>query len=143
MDRKVLHWSYHNFRELPTELQEYTEEVEDLYLKENFLTVFPKWFFEIRFLKFLQISGNLIEELPDEIKLLSNLDFLDISKNAIKKLPKCIGELKNIERLYISENQLEFLPEGIFFLNFNKINILIVSLSFLTQKLVPSKSCVC
>lgn len=118
MERKVLHWSYHNFRELPTELQDYSEEVEDLYLKENFISVFPKWFFEIRFLKFLQISGNLIVELPDEIKLLSNLEFLDVSKNAIKQLPSCIGELKNIERLYISENQLQCLPEGTKSFNF-------------------------
>uniref|UniRef100_A0A336MET9 CSON000615 protein n=1 Tax=Culicoides sonorensis TaxID=179676 RepID=A0A336MET9_CULSO len=113
MERKVLHWSYHNFRELPQELKEYSDEVEDLYLKENFITDFPKWFFEIRFLKFLQISGNLIEKLPNEITLLSNLDFLDVSKNVIKQLPSCFGELQNLERLYISENQLEYLPEDI------------------------------
>lgn len=112
MDRKVLHWSYHNFRELPSELLEYSDEIEDLYVKENFISDIPKWFFEMNILKFLQISGNMIQNLPGEICLLQNLDFLDISKNSLRQLPSSLGQLRNLERLYISENLLESLPEG-------------------------------
>lgn len=112
MERKVLHWSYHNLRELPQELSEDLKEVEDLYLKENFIPSLPKWFFAVQSIRFLQLSGNLLEEIPPEIGKLTQLDFLDVSKNSLTSLPESIGLLTRLERLYLSENPMRRLPRG-------------------------------
>jgi leucine-rich repeat protein SHOC2 len=58
-------------------------------------------------LKSLNLSGNLIETIPKEISELKNLESLDISGNQIKTIPKEFTELKNLKSLYLSRNKID------------------------------------
>ncbi|XP_055858844.1 leucine-rich repeat-containing protein 28 [Episyrphus balteatus] len=112
MSKTVLHWSYRDYRNVPIDLFLY-ENLEEVYLKENFITQIPKWLLNLTNLKFIHLSGNALEELPDDIYYLENLEFLDVSNNKITSLPHTIGEMKSLQRLNVSGNKLTEIPKGI------------------------------
>src|ERR1044072_53205 len=62
-------------------------------------------------IELLQLSDNVIEELPTWIGELSTLKGLSLVGNKLRTLPDEIGSLKNLKLLWLFENQLEALPE--------------------------------
>lgn len=112
MDRRILHWNYRNFHNVPEELITYSDYLEDIYLKENYIVTLPVWMFELSNLKFIHLAGNLIECIPEEICLLENLAFLDMSNNKIKKLPTTICFLRKLKHLNVSFNYIGEFPRG-------------------------------
>jgi Leucine rich repeat len=112
MDKVILHWSYRDLHELPTEMQSYGPDLMDVYLKENFLTCLPTWLFDFVNLRFMNLTGNLIVTLPDELVLLVNLEVLVLSKNRLQTLPQSIRWLKSLKDLQVNDNQLTMLPQG-------------------------------
>ncbi|XP_019536164.3 uncharacterized protein LOC109407551 [Aedes albopictus] len=114
MNGKVLHWSYRDFRQMPEELRACCDQVEEVYLKENFIPSVPAWFCEeMSGLKFVCLAGNLIVDVPEQISLLKHLESLNLSQNLIEALPKSIGKLRNMCSLKLSENKLTRLPKEI------------------------------
>jgi len=111
MNKTILHWSYLNFKDVPMDLFLY-EDLEEVYLKENFISVIPKWLLNITTLKFIHLAGNNLSELPVDIYMLENLEFLDVSNNELKELPPTLGLLLNLQQLNVSGNQLTELPVG-------------------------------
>ncbi|XP_037717937.1 leucine-rich repeat-containing protein 18 isoform X3 [Drosophila subpulchrella] len=109
MNKTILHWSYLNFKDVPMDLFLY-EDLEEVYLKENFISVIPKWLLNITTLKFIHLAGNNLSELPTDIYMLENLEFLDVSNNELKELPPTLGLLLNLQQLNVSGNQLTELP---------------------------------
>ncbi|XP_075169802.1 uncharacterized protein LOC142241861 [Haematobia irritans] len=128
MNRRCLHWSYLNYQEIPMDLYLY-EDLEEIYLKENYIAAIPKWFMNLTTLKFVHLAGNNITILPEEIYLLENLEFLDLSNNQIQELPISIGYMLNLLHLNVSSNQLTDLPKSITYmkrlesLNISKNNL--------------------
>jgi len=97
MNKTILHWSYLNFKDVPMDLFLY-EDLEEVYLKENFISVIPKWLLNITTLKFIHLAGNNLSELPTDIYMLENLEFLDVSNNELKELPPTLGLLLNLQQ---------------------------------------------
>lgn len=112
MNRIILHWSYRDFREFPSNLIEYGDSLEELYLKENFIPTMPKWLFQFIHLRFIQLSGNTIESIDDGISQLENLEHLDFSKNRLTNLPKTIIQLNKLQYLNVSDNKISSLNKG-------------------------------
>lgn len=112
MNPNILHWSYRDFYELPADLIDHGDTLEEIYLKENFLTTLPQWFLEFEHLKFIQLSGNLLQIIPDDIANLINLEYLDVSKNHLKGLPLQLTGLNKLQYLNVSENELTSLHAG-------------------------------
>jgi Leucine-rich repeat (LRR) protein len=113
MQTTILHWSYRDFRQFPDELRSCNKDLEEIYLKENFIPSLPNWMYtEMTNLRFINLAGNLIEKINDQIYLLENLEVLDISKNCLSILPHTIGRLKHLKRLLVNENKLVKLPKG-------------------------------
>ena len=54
----------------------------------------------------LDLSKNLISELPENFGELRQLKHLDLYSNKISKLPLSLGELKNLKWLDLKENPL-------------------------------------
>ncbi|XP_030566451.1 leucine-rich repeat protein soc-2 homolog isoform X1 [Drosophila novamexicana] len=109
MNKTILHWSYLNFKDVPMDLFLY-EDLEEVYLKENYISVIPKWLLNITTLKFIHLAGNNLSELPADIYMLENLEFLDVSNNELTELPKTLGLLLRLQQLNVSGNQLTELP---------------------------------
>lgn len=89
-------------------------------------------------INYINLSSNLLKQLPNSLFTLANLKFLDISNNKIGSdgngylseaiasatalvelrassnmivtLPESIGELRNLEVLDLRENRIEILP---------------------------------
>ncbi len=57
-------------------------------------------------LKFINLSANKLQYLPDEITDLKQLVFLKIDRNIIKYLPEQIGKLVNLKFLNVGFNEL-------------------------------------
>lgn len=66
-------------------------------------------------MKFLQLSGNHLRDLPDDIFWqLHSLEELDLSDNKLNFLPhNLFDHLTGLKKLKLSENSLEILPQGI------------------------------
>lgn len=113
MNGGVLHWSYRDFRQMPEELRTCSDQVQEVYLKENFIPSIPAWFCdEMCSLKFVCLAGNLITVVPEQISQLKHLESLNLSQNSIEVLPKSIGKLRNMYSLKMGENKLTRLPKG-------------------------------
>lgn len=80
----------------------------------NKLTEFPPRLFELtNVLRTLELSGNRLNVIPDEIASFVNLKHLRISRNRLTKLPDSIGTLKKLESLYAADNALVNIPATI------------------------------
>ncbi|CAL8138200.1 unnamed protein product [Orchesella dallaii] len=107
----ILHWNYRNLKEIPPEVLNYGEHIEEIYLKRNCLEKLPGNIGKLCNLTNLYLVGNQLEELPNEIGDLKCLRVLDVSQNYIRKLPNRIGELHLLESVLLTYNQLEELPK--------------------------------
>lgn len=112
MDPKILHWSYRDFHEFPQQMLDEAEQLEEIYLKENFIPSLPIWLFEFTYLKFIQLSGNLLSVLPAEINQLKHLEHLDVSKNTLTELPITLTHLNKLQHLNVSENEIDTVHKG-------------------------------
>lgn len=60
-------------------------------------------------LEILDISKNVIDSIPEDIKRMTSLKFLAVARNQIKRLPLALGEM-NLVKLKFDENPIEFPP---------------------------------
>ena len=58
----------------------------------------------------LKLKSNQLTNLPDEIEHLEELELLDVSENMLVELPKSLGNLKKLTHLYLGFNRLFFAP---------------------------------
>lgn len=61
----------------------------------------------------LDLSGEKLKEVPEEIRKLRNLNHLDLGNNKLKTIPDWLGELVHMQELRISRNKLSAFPLGI------------------------------
>eukprot|EP00898_Chlorokybus_atmophyticus_P005213 jgi/Chlat1/5693/Chrsp38S05540 len=64
-------------------------------------------------LQVLELSGNHITELSDEVALLTGLRELDLSGNKLTQMPEAITALENLTSLNLENNQLLSVPESL------------------------------
>ena len=58
----------------------------------------------------LNLSHNLLTQLPANLPLLTNICKLDLSKNMLTELPENFGQLRNLKSLDLYANKIEKLP---------------------------------
>lgn len=61
----------------------------------------------------LDLSGQKLKAVPEEVYTFKNLNALDVSNNKLKELPERIGEFKHLQELRASRNKLVQLPTGL------------------------------
>lgn len=111
----------HKFDHIP-------DQVFDLNLLQVFsfgvtkMSVFPS-FSCFPDLRWLTMTVNQFEFLPDDICSLSKLEGLVLAKNRISRLPQSIGDMTGLRVLTLYENNLTDLPESFFDLNLRKLNL--------------------
>jgi predicted ATPase len=59
----------------------------------------------------LDLSGQNLTEIPEEISKLENLTELDLSENQISEIPESISKLQNLISIDLSYNQIKWLPQ--------------------------------
>ena len=66
----------------------------------------------LRHLRYLDLTGNALTELPECVTGFTGLVWLGLNFNRLAKLPEKIGALVNLQRLYVRRNALTELPAG-------------------------------
>lgn len=61
----------------------------------------------------LDLSGQKLKVLPEELFRLKNLNALDLAGNKLKELPERLGELAHLQELRASRNKLTDVPKGL------------------------------
>ncbi|MFX0094916.1 MAG: leucine-rich repeat domain-containing protein [Candidatus Hodarchaeota archaeon] len=61
--------------------------------------------------KILDLSGNQLQSLPENIGCLRNLYTLNLGRNQLRSLPESLGQLHNLHTLHLSENLLKTVPD--------------------------------
>lgn len=61
----------------------------------------------------LDLSGQKLKEMPEEVYRLPNLNALDLSGNRLKVWPARLGELKYLQELRVSRNKLTSVGDGL------------------------------
>jgi len=64
----------------------------------------------------IDLSGNNLEKLPEEILYIKQLKILNLRNNKLKHLPQGIQNLQNLLRLDVSNNELKTLPDSMKYL---------------------------
>lgn len=77
------------------------------------LTCLPSCIAELSDLKRLDLKGNMLQTIPEELFKLSGLIELDISRNRLTSVPAGIGALRALKRLSLSDNPISELPRDI------------------------------
>lgn len=67
---------------------------------------------KLKFVEVIELSCNILIELPYSIGELGNLRKLNLNRNNLKKLPDSFGKLKSLQYLNLGENKLEKLPDS-------------------------------
>ncbi|XP_070571416.1 ras guanine nucleotide exchange factor V-like [Ptychodera flava] len=110
---KRLHFG---FKDLPFRVTSLPDDVlitlplEELYLYNCNLSMFPKVIFKIKTLKVLSLVWCKISDGLNNLGELSNLKQLTLSCNELTSLPESIGNLSPLEVLYANKNKLTSLP---------------------------------
>lgn len=101
-------------RELPVELGQ-LQALTSLILCRDGLTRVPgEALAPLAALKVLDLSGNHLTELPEQLCSLPDLNTLNLSCNQLKSLPAGLGRCPRLAVLNISRNQLSAFPTGFF-----------------------------
>ncbi|BAT79707.1 hypothetical protein LR48_Vigan04g042900 [Vigna angularis] len=87
--------------------------IQRMVLAENLIERLPVSLGKLQSLKLLNLDGNRITSLPDELDQLVRLERLSVSRNLLASLPMTIGSLRNLVLLNVSNNKLQSLPESV------------------------------
>jgi hypothetical protein len=79
-------------------------------LEDKKITKIPKFVFEYKDIRELDLSRNQIKTIPADIGKLKKLQKINLSNNKLKKVNKAIGKLTDLEELDLSRNNIEELP---------------------------------
>jgi hypothetical protein len=109
---KIVFFSDNLFTEFPEVLSK-CPQLEMIGFKANQIKTIPENAIPIN-CKWLILTNNRIEKLPDSIGKCLRLQKVMLAGNLLSSLPETMGNCKNIELLRISVNKLNSLPDWLF-----------------------------
>uniref|UniRef100_A0A336KQ08 CSON014292 protein n=1 Tax=Culicoides sonorensis TaxID=179676 RepID=A0A336KQ08_CULSO len=98
--------------------------IKEINLSGNRLENFPEQLLELRNLKYLYLGGNQIGSIPTTVSKMQSLQLLSMSGNQLKDVPETVGKLKNLQALVLADNLIERLPPSI--ANLKKLSSLLL-----------------
>lgn len=109
---KILFLSNNRFETLPTEIADCTE-LEMIGFKANRIKRVEEGALPKK-TRWLILTDNLIEQLPDSMGQLYRLKKLALAGNRLTSLPASMADCQNLELVRLSANQLTSLPDWLF-----------------------------
>ena len=88
--------------------------LKNLWITEQQLAILLPILFQFDSLVSIDISNNLLTELPEGILELRRLLYINFSNNLLSVIPEWIGGLSNLFYIDFSNNNLMFVPESIY-----------------------------
>ena len=116
-----------------------------LHLSTNKFVEFPTIVCQLKSLRFLDLSMNRIESIPNEIaNLAPTLETLLLYDNYIGALPETLCDLVNLQTLWVGSNQIQRLPRDFYRLkklDWNEDNMLSSCIGNNPMQVPPSEVC--
>ncbi|XP_059390596.1 malignant fibrous histiocytoma-amplified sequence 1 [Carassius carassius] len=101
------------FTDFPVDIRG-LHQLEKLYIHQNTIKTIPENVFpSLEKLRFLKLSTNRLEQLPQDINRCQHLIYLNLSNNCLRDLDPVVG-LSHLKELYVERNRLADLPELLF-----------------------------
>ncbi|XP_043101468.1 malignant fibrous histiocytoma-amplified sequence 1 [Puntigrus tetrazona] len=101
------------FTDFPADIRG-LRQLEKLYINQNNIKTIPENVFSsLEKLRFLKLSTNRLEKLPQDMNRCQHLNYLNLSNNCLKNLDPLVG-LSQLTELYVERNQLTDLPDLLF-----------------------------
>ncbi|XP_012256134.1 leucine-rich repeat-containing protein 58 [Athalia rosae] len=85
----------------------------ELNLSGNRLNDFPEQVLELTGLRYLYLGGNTITRITQDIWKLQRLQILSMGGNRLTEVPSTLGQLITLQALILCDNMLESLPRSI------------------------------
>lgn len=98
---------------LATELNDLSDRVTALDLRNRNLDSFPAQILAYPQLKVLLLGENYLKRLPADLNRLTNLEVLNLTNNFLAVLPDSLGALRKLRELNLAKNELALLPESL------------------------------
>jgi hypothetical protein len=99
------------------------------------MTLLPREIGYLQNLRVLNVSNNMLQEIPDTISFLTKLKAFNISHNALIQLPFFIGQLSKLVIIMANNNNLTSLPRSFTRL----VNLLSLNVSHNPLKSLPAE----
>ncbi|XP_060624819.2 leucine-rich repeat-containing protein 20 [Anolis sagrei] len=88
-----------------------TEGIHLITLANNELKAVPsKFITTFSQLRELNLEGNFIHRLPEEVRTLSHLRLINLSRNKFQQFPEQLTSLQALETINLEENEIEDVP---------------------------------
>uniref|UniRef100_A0A7S0DWI8 Uncharacterized protein n=1 Tax=Hanusia phi TaxID=3032 RepID=A0A7S0DWI8_9CRYP len=105
----LLDLSFKGFDHLP-DLRCYQGHLEELDISSNLIRELPSWIGGFTNLRRLSLGGNLCVNVPENLSLLTSLRTLHLPCNQIADVPSWISDLSELTCLDLSRNNIDNLP---------------------------------
>lgn len=106
-DISVIDFSKNKLKHLPEGLTQLSSIISELSLSSNLLSEIQPFVAQFDHIKYLNLSCNHLEFLPDEVGLMITMREINIANNRFVTFPKCIYELKHLEIILACDNKVE------------------------------------
>ena len=94
---------------IPTELWQ-LKHLKRLCLSTNMISYFPEGILKLHNLVQLELNGNQLRVITGKIYELRNLESIDLAGNQLESLPLDIGKMPSLKRIRLNSNRLIVLP---------------------------------
>lgn len=91
---------------VPKGLNLIAENMTELNLSMNLITEIPDFLSSCSKLKYLDLGNNSLTDLPESLKELTGLRELVLSQNRFTHIPKCVYGMIGLEILLLSDNKI-------------------------------------
>ena len=107
--------------------------LKEIFMTENIIREIPESFGSLVNLKILNLSNNKLKIIPESFGNLSSLEILNLNHNQLEDLPNSIRRLKNLKLFSLWGNSLSTLPKQIGRMS----SLIVLGLSYNHLKLIP------
>ncbi|XP_030059365.1 leucine-rich repeat-containing protein 20 [Microcaecilia unicolor] len=96
---------------LYTVMKDVTEAIFSISLANNEIKSLPNQFFAtFRQLRELNLAGNCLHQLPEEVGKLQHLKVINLSRNKFEVFPQQLAAVNTLETINLEENQISDIP---------------------------------
>lgn len=111
-DIEVVDFTKNKLQTIPEGIQHLSSMIAELNCNNNCLKQISPFIAQFNYIKYLNMSCNQLEVLPNEVGLLITLREININNNRFQELPKCIYELINLEIILACDNKITNIDAG-------------------------------
>lgn len=127
----ALSFSDQKLEKFPPELTKVVGNLRNLDLSGNKIKILPENIGSFKMLKTLTMSKNQLDCIPQDTGKLTKLENLNLSFNLLQSIPMSLQQLKNLKEVHLDHNKLTSFPMAL--LGLKQLNLVDLSANSITK----------